>query len=98
MVLSAVAIVVDTRTGKTRRKKLEKNKAVLGSDPRCDIRLQGPGVALKHAEVAHVSAHIMLSACDAEIKTARGPLLPGKTDRVDRTSFELGPFRVKLVY
>jgi pSer/pThr/pTyr-binding forkhead associated (FHA) protein len=96
--------VRDNRTGQERTLWLGEFRAVwsngvtIGRDPDCDVVLDDPEVAPRHAELHAVSNHKYLRVLDgATVQSRRGEVPAGGDIRVDGSEFHIGPFTVRLL-
>lgn len=96
--------VRDNRTGQERTVALGEFQAVwgkgvtVGRAPECDVVLDDPEVAPRHAELHAVSNHKYLRVLDgATVRAWRGEVPAGGNIRVDGSEFEIGPFTVRLL-
>ncbi len=78
-----------------------KQTITIGSDPGCDIRLGGPGVASEHASIVHQGGGVLLFIDHGTGQTTAGgqPLAPKSSVPFDfRTQFVVGQMPVPNVH
>lgn len=82
----------DERTGVVTERSLGpygqayKNGVVVGSDPRCQVVLDGPGVKPRHLIAHRVGHHTYITLFDE----------PEVKQRVDQRPFVIGPYRFQF--
>jgi hypothetical protein len=88
--------VVDTTTGAEFTVAINSDETLIGSDPACDLVLNGPSIRGQHVRYIAKGHHRYLEVCEGATVEAFGrKVSAGECRRIDGKPFSVGQYTVR---